>query len=278
MSKPILVLGGTGKTGRRVVARLSAEGRSVRIGSRAADPPFDWEAPTTWEPALRGAGAVYLAYYPDLALPGAAEQVRDVADLAVRAGARRIVLLSGRGEEGAERAEEAVLGAGAEATVLRCSWFMQNFSEGYLRDAILAGEVALPAGEIGEPFVDADDIAEAAVRALTEDGHGGRIYELSGPRLLTFADAVAEIAAATGRRIRFVTVALGEYGAMLRELGVPAAYVDLLVYLFGEVLDGRNAQLTDGVRRVLGRPPRDLRDFARDAAAARVWDVAEPAA
>jgi uncharacterized protein YbjT (DUF2867 family) len=270
-SKPVLVIGGTGKTGRRVVERLRALGRVARIGSRTAEPPFDWEDATTWEAALRGVASVYLTYYPDLAIPGASERVGALADLAVRSGTRRIVLLSGRGEEGARRAEQAVQDSRAEVTVLRCSWFLQNFSEGYLRDAIVAGEVTLPAGEVGEPFVDADDIAEVAVRTLTEGGHGGRVYELTGPRLLTFADAIAEIGAALGRPIRFVPVAVERYGAMLRELGVPPDYVDLLVYLFGEVLDGRNARLDDGVRRVLGRPPRDIRAFARDAAAGGAW-------
>jgi uncharacterized protein YbjT (DUF2867 family) len=266
-----LVLGGTGKTGRRVVDRLRARGHAVRVGSRSAEPPFDWEDRATWAPALEGVGAAYVSYYPDLAVPGAPEAVGAFAEQALAAGARRLVLLSGRGEEEAQRAEAIVQRSGAEWTIVRCSWFSQNFDESYLLDPILAGEVALPTGDVGEPFVDAEDIADVAVAALTEDGHAGRLYELTGPRLLTFADAVAEIATASGRSIRFVPVTVEEYTAAMAEQDLPADVVSLITYLFTEVLDGRNARLADGVQRALGREPRDFRDFARAAAATGVW-------
>src|SRR5918996_188593 len=145
-SKPTLVLGGTGKTGRRVVERLTARGLPVRIGSRSGEPPFDWEDESTWAPALAGARAAYVWYYPDLAVPGAPEAIGALAETALGAGCRRLVLLSGRGEEGAQRAERVLAGSGAEWTVLRCSWFMQNFSEGNFTDLVAAGELALPAG------------------------------------------------------------------------------------------------------------------------------------
>ena len=267
-----LVLGGTGKTGRRVVHRLKARGLPVRVGSRSGEPPFDWEDWATWAPALREVESVYVSYYPDLAVPGAVAAVRLFADLAVEAGVRRLVLLSGRGEEEAQRAELAVQEAGAEWTVVRCSWFSQNFSENYLLEPILSGKVVLPAGAVPEPFVDADDIADVAVAALTEDGHAGEIYELTGPRLLTFEEALGEIARATGREVRYVPVSVEEYSSMLAEHEVPAEFVALLTYLFTEVLDGRNAHVVDGVRRAHGREPRDFADFARDAAATGIWD------
>ena len=270
-----LVVGGTGKTGRRVAARLAARGRPVRVGSRSGQPPFDWEDRATWAPALRDVRAAYVTYYPDLAVPGAADAVRAFVELAVESGVRRLVLLSGRGEDEAQRAEQVVRESRADWTILRCSWFAQNFSENYLVEPVLGGEVVLPAGNVGEPFVDADDIADVAVAALTEDGHAGRLYELTGPRLLTFAEAVAEIAAATGRDIRYVQVSPEEYAAALTQEGVPAEFVWLLNYLFTTVLDGRNAHLTDGVRRALGREPRDFRDYARRTAATGVWTVSE---
>ena len=270
---PTLVVGGTGKTGRRVVERLVARGQPVRVGSRSGTPPFDWEHPATWAPALRDAGAVYLTYYPDLAVPGAVEQVRSFVEAAADGGVRRLVLLSGRGEDEAQRAEQVVQDSGADWTILRASWFAQNFSESYLREPVLDGEVVLPAGNVAEPFVDADDIADAAVAALTEDGHAGRLYELTGPRLLTFAEAVNEIAAATGREIRYVEVSPEAYASALRDAGVPAEFVWLLNYLFTTVLDGRNAHLTDGVRRAVGREPRDFAIYARDAAAAGMWSA-----
>ncbi len=198
-----LVLGGTGKTGRRIVERLTRQDRPVRVGSRSAGLPFDWEDPTTWEPALEDVKAAYVSYYPDLAVPGSSEVIASFAELAVMSGARRLVLLSGRGEEEAQASEKVLADSGADWTILRSSWFNQNFSEGYLLDPILGGELALPAGEVGEPFTDTDDIAEVATAVLTQDGHVGQIYELTGPRLLTFADAVAAIADATGRDIRY---------------------------------------------------------------------------
>ena len=237
--QPILVLGATGKTGRRIIERLQARDVSVRHGSRAATPPFDWQDQQTWSAAVDGVRAAYVSFQPDLAAPGAPETVGAFARTAVQAGVQRLVLLSGRGEEEALRAERIVQASGAEVTVLRCSWFTQNFTEGPFLPDVLSGEVALPAGTAREPFLDADDIADAAVIALLEDGHAGRVYELTGPRLMTFREAVAEIALASGRSITFRTVPLPEYAAMLSEVGVPADEVALLKYLFGEVLDAQ---------------------------------------
>jgi|SRR5215213_4973352 len=221
--KMTLVLGGTGKTGRRVAERLAERDLLVRIGSRSAEPPFDWEKPDTWATALDGISAAYVSYYPDLAIPGAPEAVRAFAERAARNGVRRLVLLSGRGEEEAQSAEQALMEvadeAGIEWTIVRCAWFMQNFDENYLIEPILAGEVALPSGRVPEPFVDASDIADVA--ALTEDGHASELYELTGPRLLTMEEAVGEISKATRQEIRFVPVTLEEYEAVLAE-GAPS--------------------------------------------------------
>jgi uncharacterized protein YbjT (DUF2867 family) len=271
-----LVLGGTGKTGRRVAERLQARGVPVRIGSRSGEPPFDWEDRSTWPAALAGMGAVYVSYYPDIAARGAVEAVASFADLAVTSGVPRLVLLSGRGEEEAVHAEQAVRESGAQLTVVRSTWFMQNFSEDYMVDGVLSGEIALPAGDTPEPFVDADDIADVAVAALTDDKHVGRLYEVTGPRLLTLSDVAEELSTATGRDIRYVPVSIDEYAAAAAENGVPADVIAILTYLFGEVLDGRNSHLVDGVQRALGREPRDFRAFARDAAATGVWDARVP--
>ena len=266
-----LVTGGTGKTGRRVVQRLEESGHAVRVGSRSGNPPFDWENPGTWAAALRNVSAVYLSYYPDLAIPGAVDTVRAFTELAMQNGIRRLVLLSGRGETEAQRAEQVVQESGAEWTILRCGWFAQNFSENFLVESIHSGEVVLPAGNVGEPFVDAEDIADAAVAALTEEGHAHQLYELTGPRLLTFAAAVEEIARATGQAIRYVQITPEQYAAAMAEQGVPDEFAWLLQYLFTTVLDGRNAYLSDGVQRALGRDPRDFSDYARAAAATGVW-------
>lgn len=269
--KPTLVLGATGKTGRRVAQRLGALGRPVRLASRSGVPPFDWEDPRTWPHVLDGAGAAYVSYYPDLAVPGAAEVVGGFARLAVERGVRRLVLLSGRGEPEAEVAEQRVRDSGAALTVIRSTWFAQNFSEDYMLDHVRSGLVTLPGGDVPEPFVDADDIADVAVAALTDDRHVGEVYELTGPRLLTFAEAVAEIASASGRELRYVPVSVDEHASRALADGVPVEVVELLTYLFRVVLDGRNARLADGVQRALGREPKDFADFARDAARAGVW-------
>ncbi|MGH9214274.1 MAG: NAD(P)H-binding protein [Acidimicrobiales bacterium] len=275
--KPILVLGATGKTGHRVVERLTARAIPTRVGSRSGQPPFDWNDQATWAPALQGVGAVYITYYPDLAIPGAPEAVLAFAEAAMWQGVRRLVLLSGRGEEEAQRAERMLQESGAAWTIIRCAWFMQNFSEDYIVDPVRSGEVVLPAGDKAEPFVDADDIADVAVAALTGDRHIGELYELTSPRLLTFGEAVAEIAKATGRQISYVPISVEEYAAGAAEHNVPEEFVDFLTYLFSEVL-GNNAYLTDGVQRALGREPRDFADYARATAATGVWDPSAPSA
>lgn len=272
---PVLVLGGTGKTGRRVVDRLRARDVPVRVGSRSAEPGFDWYEPATWAPAVRGVETAYVSFLPDLALPGAPASIEEFTDIAVAGGVRRLVLLSGRGEEEAQACEKVIENSGvAEWTVVRASWFNQNFSEGYMLESMLAGELALPGTHVrnvGEPFVDADDVADVAVEVLTRDGHAGQVYEVTGPRLLTFAEAVAEIAAASGRRIDYREVSATEFAADATAANVPAEIIGLAIYLFSTVLDGRNAHLTDGVQRALGREPRDFADFARAAAAASTW-------
>jgi uncharacterized protein YbjT (DUF2867 family) len=266
-----LVVGATGKTGRRVVDRLKALGEPVRAASRNGDPHFDWDDRSTWAPALRGVRAAYISYYPDLAVPGATETVAAFAEHAVAAGVQRIVLLSGRGVAEAQRAEQAVQAAGAETTIVRCSWFDQNFSEGHFLEPLLDGELALPVDGVREPLGDLDDLPHDAVAALTEDGHAGQVYELTGPRLLTFAEALGEIAAASGRELAFVPITLEQYAAAMVAAGLPEDVVWLTTYLFEKVLDGRNECLTDGVRRALGREPRDFADYARRAAATGVW-------
>jgi uncharacterized protein YbjT (DUF2867 family) len=243
----------------------------VRHGSRQASIPFDWDDHATWAPALAGVKAAYVAFHPDLAVPGAPEAIAEFARLAVAAGVERLVLLSGRGEAEARRCERIVAESGLTWTLVRASWFLQNFSEGFLRDLIVGGTVALPAGRVPEPFVDAEDIADVAVAALTGTGLDNRVVEVTGPRLLTFADAIAEIAAATGREIAFVDIAHEDFLASMREAGVPADYVGLLDYLFREVLDGRNASLATGVREALGREPRDLRDYVEATLATGAW-------
>jgi len=246
----------------------------VRLGSRQANPPFDWEDRSTWDAALDGVHAVYISYQPDIAVPGAVETVQAFTELAIKSGVGKLVLLSGRGEVEAEHAERVVQNSGGDWTILRCSWFCQNFSEGHFLEPLLQGEVALPVGNIAEPFVDVEDITEIAVQALTQPGHSGQLYELTGPRALTFADAVEEIAQAAGRDIRFIAVPPKAYREALEQERLPADLIELVNYLFTTVLDGRNTPVTDGVQRALGRPARDFADYARRTAKTGIWTPA----
>lgn len=271
VQKTVLVTTATGKTGRRVAERLAARGVDVRAGSRKGEVRFDWEDESTWGPALRGADAAYVAYFPDVAAPGAPEAMRSFGRQAAENGVRRLVLLSGRGEPEAVVAEGALRESGLDMTVVRASFFAQNFSEGAMSEGVLAGEIPFPAGETAEPFIDADDLADVVVAALTEDGHTGLVHELTGPRLLTFAEVAAEIGRATGRDVRYVPVSGEAYTEMLQQYGLPAPDAEWLTGLFVMLLDGHNASLTNGVRQVLGRAPKDFADFARHTAESGAW-------
>lgn len=265
-----VIIGGAGKTGKRVEQRLLAQGVPVRLASRSSARPFDWADEATWGEALRGARALYLTFFPDLAMPWAAERVGKVSQLAARSGVERIVLLSGRGEHQVWPSERAMRDAGLPFTIVRGAWFAQNFSEGHLLEPILHGELALPAGDVTEPFVDLEDVADVVTAALTDARHAGKIYDLTGPRLLTFGQAVAEIASASGRRVSYRPVSKDEYAVLLSSM-MPAREAEFLVELFAQILDGHNSLLTDGVEQALGRRPRDFSEYARRAAAAGAW-------
>lgn len=267
---PILIIGATGKIGRRVASNLAAVGRVVRPAGRRSPLPFDWRDRSNWAAHFAGVETAFVTYYPDLAAPGAEDDIAALVDVAKATGLKRIVLLSGRGESGAERCESILAQSGLGYTLLRASWFNQNFSEGMLHPGIMAGHIALPAGMRLEPFVDADDIAEVATQALIDDRHNNVLYELTGPRLLTFADAAAEIGAASGLDVAYMPTTPAEFHAGLNaEMGRDVA--DLLTALCEEVFDGRNESLADGVQKALGRPPRDFTDFCRQAAQNGAW-------
>jgi uncharacterized protein YbjT (DUF2867 family) len=272
LAGPILVLGAGGKTGGRVVDRLRAAGRAVRIGSRSATPRFDWEDPSGWAAALDGVAAVYVAYQPDLAAPGALEIVEAFFATAARAGVEKVVLLSGRGEPEAQDAETALQATDLDWTIIRASWFFQNFSENFFLDGVLAGEVVLPEGLAAEPFVDAEDIADIAFAAFTGPGHSRRLYEVTGPRALTFGEAVQAIGRAVGRDVALTTVPLEAYRQGLLE-AMPRDLADLVIYLFTTVLDGRNTPVAHGVEQALGRPSGDFAAYVARTAATGAWDA-----
>ncbi|MFB4283997.1 NAD(P)H-binding protein [Nonomuraea sp. MTCD27] len=269
-----LVLGATGKTGRRVAARLRAAGKTVRAASRSSEMRFDWADPATWDDAVDGVSAVYVIA-PEV--PGPAHEF---VPRAVAAGVRRFVLLSGRGADtwgdspfglDVRSAEEAVRACGVEWSILRPTNFSQNFDEDFFHAPIMAGELALPARGIVEPFIDVDDIADVAVALLTEPGHAGRTYELSGPRGLTFGEATEEIARASGRPVRYVEVSPEEFVAALVAQGFSPEAASYAREMFDLMRRGVTAEVTDDVHHVLGRPARDFETYVARAAAAGAW-------
>ena len=267
---PILVIAASGKVGSRIVARLEAGGTPVRAASRRTSPAFDWEDQSTWALALAGAEVAFVAFVPDLAVKGSVDAVRAFTETAKRTGLKHLVLLSGRGEANALASVQVVQASGIGYTIVRASWFNQNFSEGHLLGPVLEGLITLPAEDRKEPFVDVDDIADVAVAALLDPKHVGQLYEVTGPRLLTFAEVAAEINAAAGLDVQYAHMPLGEFhDLMLSIMDKPTA--DFLHDLCEEVFDGRNESVSDGVQRALGREPRDFRDYVAEMVASGVW-------
>lgn len=269
----ILVLGATGKTGRRLVPLLRDAGHTVRAASRSGETRFDWNDRSTWAPVLEGVTALYLVGPPE------PEPIADFVDTAVAAGVRRFVVLSGRGvevfkdsfEPSMAEAERVVRAADVDWTVIRPNNFSQNFDEDIFATALLEGRLALPVGDVPEPFIDVQDIVEVAAALLTEEGHTGRTYELSGPRALSFADAVAELAGASGRPLRFEHITPDAYVAELTAADVPADIARALADVLDWLKEGYNAPPVTGVRDVLGREPRDFSVYAKAAAASGAW-------
>lgn len=272
-SQPILVVGATGKTGSRVVSKLEEKGLNVRRGSRRSSIPFDWESPATWAPALTGIAKAYVTYFPDLAFAGAVEQLEAFTKVAAASGLKHLVLLSGRGEHHAREGEKVVQTSGIDYTLVRASWFAQNFSEGYLRDPVLAGMLPMPGGDIKEPIIDIDDIADVVVAALTEDHHAGKLYEVTGPELLSFSDMAKILAAEIGRPIQHLPITFDDFHANVAQSGGEFV-AGVFTAIARETLDGRNANICDGVERALGRPAISFVEFARKTVATGAWTAA----
>ena len=273
-SRRFAVIGAGGKTGRRVTQRLQSQGHSVRTLSRSTSPAFDWAQAHNWPAALQGIDALYVTYQPDLAVARAQEDIGQLIRCAKDSGVEHIVLLSGRGEAGAQQAEQVLITSGLSWNLVRASWFCQNFSESFMAQGILDGELCLPADTIREPFVDTDDIADVAVAALTRPALANRVFEVTGPELLTFAECVAEISRQTGRPIAYRTVAAEQWLQVLQQQGVPDDIRDLLKELFTEVLDGRNASLSTGVTEALQRPPTPFATYVRKTIDRGLWSPA----
>ncbi len=270
---PILIIGKNGKTGSRVNLRLQAMGHATRPVSRSTVPSFDWENSTSWRAAIKGTRAAYVTYQPDLAVPQAEVDIKEFVKIAAEEGLKHIVLLSGRGEDGAKLAEQVFKNSGITWNIVRASWFAQNFSETFMLEGILSGELVLPVGDIVEPFIDADDIADVVVAALTEACPENKLYEVTGPRALTFAQCIEEISVALGHNLKYTQVPIDAYINALNEQGVPEDMQWLFRELFTEVLDGRNCHVMSGVEEALGRPATDFKTYLQKTIKSGVWNA-----
>ena len=273
MTNNILVIGGTGKTGRRVAKGLDQLGHNVRIGTRNNDPKFDWEDPSTFSDALKGMDRAYIAYYPDLAVPGARDAIEKLTEASLKEGLEKVVLLSGKGEAEAEACEQIVANSGLNYTLVRASWFFQNFSEGAFLDFVLAGRVALPIPEAEIPFVDVDDIADIVIKVLLDDRFNGQTITVTGPRKMTFKEVVDTMSQGTARDIHYQPISIEEFKEGMKSAGLPESYVWLFGYLFKEVLGNPNNQsISKDVEQVLGRKATDFKEFVEKTAETGVWD------
>ena len=273
MKHNILVIGGTGKTGSRVVENLTELGHNVRIGTRENSIRFDWDDPSTFAPALKGMDRAYIVYYPDLAVPGAKEAITALTEAALKEGLEKVVLLSGKGETEAEVCEQIVAHSGLNYTLVRASWFNQNFSKGAFRDYVLAGHIALPMPQASVPFVDTNDIADVVTEALLNDTYNSQILTVTGPRKLTFSEIAEILSEKLGREIQYHPVSMEEFKAGLVQAGVPDSFIWLLGYLFTEVLGhSENQAVSNDVERVLNRKPITFEEYAAHAATAGAWN------
>lgn len=277
MNETILVTGATGKTGKRITELLRAQGHAVRAVSRSTDIRFDWQDADTWPAALEGVNAIYVVT-ASLYDPDTLNQLREFGKLAIQNGATRAVMASVPDDGSKEfqtvrNAEKALAESGLGLTVLRFRWFMQTFTEDFLRDYVVTGELRLPAGDGGEAFIDADDIAAVAAAILIDDRHVDADYELTGPRALTFNDVANELSVATGRTITYTAVSPEDYTHEQEQRGEPKEGVELLTELFATMAAGDLMTTTTHVRDVLGRSPQDFRDFALRAARNDAWDA-----
>ena len=273
MNNNILVIGGTGKTGRRVVEQLKSKGIEPRVGSRSASPSFDWNHKDTWVHALNGIEKMYVTYYPDLAVPGAKEAIESLTYLAKELGVKKMVLLSGKGEIEAEACEKIVMNSGMDYTIVRASWFNQNWSESFFLEPIISGEVALPMADVLIPFVDANDIAEVATTVLLDDSYNGEIIEVTGPELITFKYIINTISKASNRDLNFHEVTLEQYVDGMKQMNVPNDVVWLIDYLFSHVLTNpKNQQVVNDIERILGRKAKTFLEYAQETAKTGIWD------
>jgi uncharacterized protein YbjT (DUF2867 family) len=272
-SSNILVLGGTGKTGSRLAAKLGRLGLNARTAARhSADVHFDWDDATTHWPALAEVDRLYLVA-PVMRMDFA-DQVATFLDLAEAAGVRHVTYLSAYGIDQAPpqvalRAVELDLIGRSAVThsILRPAWFMQDFSETFLKP--VDGVIAVPTADGSEAFIDAEDIAAVAAGTLANpDAHAGAAYALTGPEAMTVSDAAEVIAEVTGKPIKHDNIDRDVWIEASVAAGVPAEYGEMLRIVTETIASGKGSRPNDNVERITGAPPTKFAEFARRTAQA----------
>ncbi|HEY2834249.1 MAG TPA: NAD(P)H-binding protein [Sporichthyaceae bacterium] len=279
-----LVIGGTGKTGKRVAAQLSAQGATARVGTRTPGAPggreipvsFEWDDTAGYKAALDGVDGVFMV--PPTFRVDYVPLVEAFLAAAKSVNGPRVVFLSARGAVIGDHipmrgAEQMLIDSGLEYTILRPSWFNQNFSEYFLLDAVRDNNmIPVPTGEGRTPFVDLDDVAAVAVAALTLTGHAGKNYDVTGPDSLSFGDTARILSDILDRDIAFIDLAPDAWKAAAIGAGMPADYAQLATELLGLVRSGGEDLVSGDVEEVLGRRPKSFPHWATSVA--KVWQPA----
>ncbi|QSB06066.1 NmrA family NAD(P)-binding protein [Natronoglycomyces albus] len=269
-SPHVLVLTGTGKTGRRTVSALRQRGIEPRLGSRRNDPAFDWHQPQTWGPALEGIDTVFVA------IPDEHIEVEEFIDHATRCGVRKLVGLAGRRQHLLPKAPSSLLAAHVKAsglpwTMLEANNFNENFSEGIYRDEVLEGTIYATVGDTPEPFIALEDLGEVAAAVLSQPGHEGITYELSGPEAISFAQVAQILQSEIGSPVTYVDVDPQTYHAAVLAAGESEELADFLNDMYEVMRKGLISDVADGVGRVLDREAVTFADWARRAAKSGAW-------
>jgi uncharacterized protein YbjT (DUF2867 family) len=272
------VIGATGKTGYRVSQRLKEMGIAVRDLARNTSPGFDWTERSNWAEALKGLDSLYVTYHPDLAVPQAQADIEHLLSVAQSQHIEHIVLLSGRGEDGARAAEVLLEESGVAWNVVRASWFMQNFSESFMLDGVLERNLVLPQPKASEPFIDVDDIADVAVAALIDPSLRNQLFEITGSEILSFDECMEVISEEIGEHVELTVVPLDAYLEAGKAAGMTDDMAWLIQELFSQVLDGRNEYTTSTIEQVLGKPARTFRNYVKSVAKTSVWKAPQAAA
>ena len=270
----ILVTGASGTVGSEVVKALGGRSAGVRAGyrTRPQNVPagvesvkLDYERPETIRPALQGVDTLFL-------LSNTVDPERKVVDEAKRAGVKRIVKLSviGAAEEGFTFArwhravEKHIEASGLGWTFLRPNGFMQNVVT-YMGETIRSqSAIYSPAGNAAASHIDARDVGAVGARVLTDKGHEGKAYELTGPAALTYGQIAEILSRVLGRTIGYVPISPEQYRQAAVAAGTPEGYADALVDLNRYYLEGKASVVTPSVRQLTGRDPIPFEQFARD--------------